>query len=57
MFLIEIVVSSGSEIEERLAQQGLAPDEIVLKFCWPRYAPPADSGIRLIGKLENPVRS
>jgi len=52
-FLIEIVVSSGAEIEQRLAEQGLSPDEIVLKFCWPRYAPPADSGIRLIGKLEN----
>ena len=52
-FLIEIVVSSGAEIEQRLAEQGLSPDEIVLKFCWPRYAPPAGSGIRLIGKLEN----
>jgi serine/threonine protein kinase len=52
-FLTEIVVSSGSEIPERLAEQGLAPDEIVLKYCWPSYAPPLDSGIRLIGKLEN----
>src|SRR5579864_3815092 len=53
MFLSEIVVSSGTEIEQRLAEQGLAPGEIVLKYCWPRYAPPPDSGIRLIGKLEN----
>jgi serine/threonine protein kinase len=53
MFLIEIVVSSGREIEQRLAEQGLSPGEIVLKYCWPRYAPPVDSGIRLIGKLEN----
>jgi serine/threonine protein kinase len=52
-FLVEIVVSSGPEIEQRLAEQGLAPEEIVLKYCWPRYAPPAGSGIRLIGKLEN----
>ena len=52
-FLVEIVVSSGAEIEQRLAEQGLAPEEIVLKYCWPRYAPPAGSGIRLIGKLEN----
>ncbi len=53
MFLTEIVVSSGAEIEQRLAEQGLAPDEIILKYCWPRYAPPVDSGIRLIGKLEH----
>jgi len=53
LFLIEIVVSSGREIEQRLAEQGLAPGEIVLKYCWPRYAPPVDSGIQLIGKLEN----
>ena len=52
-FLVEVVVSSGIEIEQRLAEQGLAPGEIVLKYCWPRYAPPADSGIRLIGKFEN----
>ncbi len=52
-FLVEIVVSSGAEIEQRLAEQGLAPEEIVLKYCWPRYAPPADSGIRLISKFEN----
>ncbi len=53
MFLIEVVVSSGAEIEQQLAAQGLAPEEIVLKYCWPRFAPPAESGIRVIGKLEN----
>jgi hypothetical protein len=52
-FLVEIVVSSGAEIEGKLAEQGLAPEEIVLKYCWPSYAPPAGSGIRLIGKFEN----
>jgi len=52
-FLIEVVVSSGSEIEQRLTEQGLAPGEVVLKYCWPRYAPPVDSGIRSIGKLDN----
>ena len=25
----------------------------MLKYNWPRFAPPADSGIRLIGKSEN----
>jgi serine/threonine protein kinase len=53
IYLVEIVVSSGSEIEQRLAEQGLAPEEIVLKYCWPSYAPPPDSGIRQIGKLDN----
>jgi len=53
IFLVEIVVSSGAEIGQRLGEQGLAPDEVVLKYCWPRFAPPADSGIRQIGKLEN----
>jgi serine/threonine protein kinase len=52
-FLVEIVVSSGEEIEQRLAEQGLAPEEIVLKYCWPRYAPPAGSGIRVISKFES----
>jgi serine/threonine protein kinase len=52
-FLTEIVVSSGAEIEQRLSEQGLAPDEIVLKYCWPSFAPPAESGIRVIGKLDN----
>jgi serine/threonine protein kinase len=52
-YLVDIVVSSGDEIEQRLAEQGLAPDEVVLKYCWPRYAPPPGSGIRLIGKFEN----
>jgi serine/threonine protein kinase len=52
-FLIEIVVSAGSEIEQRLAEQGLSPEEVVLKCGWPRYAPPADSGIPVIGKSEN----
>jgi serine/threonine protein kinase len=53
VYLTEIVVSSGQEIAPRLAEQGLSPDEVVLKYCWPRYAPPPGSGIRLIGKLEN----
>ena len=53
VYLTEIVVSSGQEIAQQLAGQGLAPEEVVLKYCWPRYAPSPDSGIRLIGKLEN----
>jgi hypothetical protein len=53
VYLTEIVVSSGQEIAQRLGEQGLSPEEVVLKYCWPRYAPPPDSGIRLIGKLEN----
>ncbi len=46
-------MASGSEIEQRLAEQGLSPEEIVLKYCWPKFAPPPDSGIRVIAKLEN----
>ena len=53
-FLVEIVVSSGEEIEQRLAEQGLAPEEIVLKYCWPRYAPPAGSGIRADQQVREP---
>jgi serine/threonine protein kinase len=52
-YCVEIVVSSGAEIEQRLAEQGLAPEEIVLKYCWPKFAPPRGSGIRVISKLEN----
>ena len=32
VYLTEIVVSSGQEIARRLAEQGLSPEEVVLKY-------------------------
>ena len=54
-FLTTIVVSDGSELKARLRAEGLDGDDIVLKYCWPRYAPPPGSGIRAIAKSENLV--
>jgi serine/threonine protein kinase len=51
--LVDIELTSGAELEERLLQQGLSPGEVVFKYCWPRYAPPAASGIRSLAKFEN----
>lgn len=53
IFYSDIVIADGSELEAGLLRQGLSPDEVVLKYCWPRYAPPRGSGIRAIAKSEN----
>jgi hypothetical protein len=53
VFFTEIVISDGDELLDRLLAQGFSPDEVVLKYCWPRYAPPPSAGIRSIPKLEN----
>jgi Lipopolysaccharide kinase (Kdo/WaaP) family len=52
VFVVEIVVASGDELNDRLVEQGLAPDEVIFKYFWPRYAPPADSGIGSLVKSE-----
>jgi serine/threonine protein kinase len=51
--VVDIALSSGAELEVRLHAQGLSASEIVFKYCWPRYAPPAASGIRSLAKFEN----
>jgi aminoglycoside phosphotransferase (APT) family kinase protein len=53
VFVVEIVVASGAELHDRLVAQGLAPDEVIFKYYWPRYAPPADSGIGSLVKSEH----
>jgi hypothetical protein len=53
IFFTDIVISDGRELEQGLLRQGLAPEEVVLKYCWPRYAPPPETGIRSIAKSEN----
>jgi serine/threonine protein kinase len=53
VFVVEIVLSSGAELHGRLVEQGLAPDEVLFKYFWPRYAPPADSGIGSLVKSEH----
>lgn len=55
IFLADIAIAGGDELEERLLEQGLSPDDIILKYCWPRYAPPPGSGIRSMVKSENLV--
>ena len=48
----EIVIADGAELKEELLGQGLATDEIVFKYFWPRYAPPPGAGIRSLLKSE-----
>src|SRR5215471_8572029 len=52
IFVSEIVIADGAELRGRLLEQGLDRDEIVFKFLWPRYAPPASAGIRSILKSD-----
>jgi len=52
-FVADIVIASGGELKDRLLEQGLSPEEVILKYCWPRYAPPREAGIRSMAKSEN----
>lgn len=54
-FLVDIMIADGSELTARLRAEGLAPEEVILKYCWPRYAPPLGSGLRAKGKSESLV--
>jgi len=53
VYVVDIALANGAELRERLLEQGLAPDEVIFKYFWPRYEPPADSGIRSFVKSEN----
>jgi hypothetical protein len=52
-FVLDIVAADGSELERRLLEQGVALDEVILKYCWPRYALSAGAGISSVAKSEN----
>jgi hypothetical protein len=51
--VVDVVVGDGGELKQRLVEQGLDTGEIVFKYHWPRYAPPAGSGIRSLVKSEH----
>lgn len=51
--MVDVELADGSELLERLRAQGLAPDEVVFKYFWPRYAPPPEAGIRSVLKSEH----
>ncbi len=53
IYYSDIVISDGTQLRRGLIGQGFAPDEVILKYCWPRFAPPAGSGIRSLAKSEN----
>ena len=53
VYVVDIALANGAELRDRLLEQGLAPDEVIFKYFWPRYEPPADSGIRSFVKSEN----
>jgi serine/threonine protein kinase len=46
--VVDIELADGAELARHLRAQGLAPDEVVFKYFWPRYAPPADAGIQSV---------
>jgi Ser/Thr protein kinase RdoA (MazF antagonist) len=50
--VVDIALASGDELNDRLLEQGLFPDEVMFKYLWPRYAPPAGSRIRSRVKTE-----
>ncbi|HEX3805741.1 MAG TPA: RIO1 family regulatory kinase/ATPase [Gaiellaceae bacterium] len=52
-YVVDIELDDGAQLVERLRQQGLAPDEVIFKYFWPRYAPPSESGIQSLLKSEN----
>jgi hypothetical protein len=52
-FVVDVELADGSELVSRLRAQGVAPDEVVFKYFWPRFAPPADAGILSLYKAEN----
>ncbi len=53
IFYTDIVVSDGTELRQALREQGFSPEDVMLKYCWPRFAPPPDSGIRSLLKSEH----
>jgi serine/threonine protein kinase len=53
IFLIDIIATDGAQLKSRLFEQGVFPDEVIFKYCWPRYAPPLETGIRSLVKSEN----
>lgn len=50
---VDIELAGGGELVERLREQGVAADEVVFKYFWPRYAPPPGSGIHSLLKSES----
>jgi hypothetical protein len=53
IFYADIVVSNGAELRQAMIDQGFSTGDYILKYCWPRFAPPADSGIRSLLKSEH----
>ena len=51
--VVDIELSDAAELADRLREQGLAPDEVLFKYFWPRFAPPADAGIQSLLKSEH----
>jgi serine/threonine protein kinase len=52
-YVVDIELDDGAQLAECLRKQGLAPDEVIFKYLWPRYAPPLESGIQSLLKSEN----
>jgi aminoglycoside phosphotransferase (APT) family kinase protein len=53
--MLDIVATDGGALLDRLVEQGISADEVILKYCWRRYAPPPGTGLRSLVKSENLV--
>jgi len=52
-FVVDVEIADGADLVERLREQGLAPDEVVFKYFWPRFAPAPEAGIQALLKTES----
>jgi aminoglycoside phosphotransferase (APT) family kinase protein len=52
-YVVDIEIAEGADLREALRRQGLAADEVVFKYFWPRYAPPPEAGIQSLLKSES----
>jgi hypothetical protein len=52
-FVADLAIASGDELVGALRAHGLAPEDVVFKHHWPRYAPPPGSGLLVLHKSES----
>ena len=52
---VDILVSTGLDVAERLQEQGVAEGEAMFKCGWPRFAPPVETGVRCLQSSESLV--
>lgn len=54
-YVVDVVISSGLDLGNRLREQGVGESEAVFKCVWPRFVPPVDAGILSFVRSESLV--